>query len=56
MDGAANFAAWSALGILLAARSAFAAAATDGRVTQISFGPQSNPTTQQTAVAPSKTP
>ena len=54
MDGAANFAARSALGILLAARSALAAAAADGRVAQISFGPQSAPTTQKTAIAPPK--
>jgi len=52
MDGAANFAAWGALGILIAARSAFAAAAAgDGRVAQITFGPTALPTTQQTAVA-----
>src|SRR3954447_22053642 len=52
MDGAANFAAWSALGILLAARWSLAA---DARVTQITFGPQSAPTTQQTALAPPNT-
>jgi len=56
MDGAANFAAWSALGILLAARSTLAAAGADGRVAQITFGPQSAPTTQQTALAPPNTP
>jgi flagellar biogenesis protein FliO len=55
MDGAANFAAWSALGIMLAARSALAAAAADGRITQITFGPPAAPTTQQAAVAPPKT-
>jgi flagellar biogenesis protein FliO len=52
MDGAANFAAWSALGVMLAARSVLAAAAGDARVAQITFGPQSAPTTQQTAVTP----
>jgi len=54
MDGAAIFAAWSALGIILAARSALAATAADSRVAQITFGPQSAPTTQQAAVAPQK--
>jgi flagellar biogenesis protein FliO len=48
MDGAANFAAWGALGILIAARSALAAG--DGRVAQITFGPPAAPTTQQTTV------
>ncbi len=52
MDGAANFAAWSALGVMLAARSVLAAAAGDARVAQITFGPQSAPTTQQTAATP----
>jgi len=57
MDGAANFAAWSALGIMLAARSALAAAAApDSRVAQITFGPQATPTTQHAVVAPPKTP
>ena len=51
MDGAANFAAWSALGILLAARSAFSAG-----VAQITVGPQAAPTTQQTTVAPPTAP
>jgi len=54
MDGAANFAAWSALGVMLAARSILAAAAgADSRVAQITFGPTTAPTTQQTAIAPS---
>ena len=53
IDGAANFVAWGALGILLAARLALAAAASgDGRVAQITFGPPAAPTTQQTAVTP----
>jgi flagellar biogenesis protein FliO len=51
MDGAANFAAWSALGIIIAARSALGATAVDSRIAQITFGPQSAPTTQQAAVA-----
>jgi flagellar biogenesis protein FliO len=51
MDGAANFAAWSALAILLAARSVLAAG-----VAQITVGPQSAPTTQQTALAPPTAP
>lgn len=55
MDGAANFAAWSALIIVMGARSALAAAA-ESRVVQINFGPQTAPTTQQAAVAPPKAP
>jgi flagellar biogenesis protein FliO len=54
MDGAANFAAWGALGILLAAQSALAAAAgADGRVAQLSFGPPATaPTSQAAAIQP----
>ena len=51
MDGAANFAAWSTLAILLAAHCALAAG-----VAQITVGPQSAPTTQQTAIAPPTSP
>ena len=51
MDGAANFAAWSALGIVIAAGSALGAG-----VAQVTFGPQAAPTTQQTAIAPPTTP
>jgi flagellar biogenesis protein FliO len=50
-DGAANFAACSALGILLAARFALAAG-----VTQVTVGPQAAPATQQTAVDPPSSP